>query len=548
MRRIRRILDRPGMSRPGQARLLTLVLCAAISLVVSGIAVSGVAFANTPTDGSSDAAYQEKDKKQRGKTVRATIVPSEPAEEKSSEEADAAAEEEAAESDVDPKAARKARKAEERAEQKAAKEAAREEQRAARAQAEASDAEAARSTTAEPTVRGSDAATSSSVSSASERPAPAPARPVATPSASRPAAPAPATTTVADPPRPTTAPPERPRDIVRDRVVVREVLLDVLVNDKDGNPITGLGPEDFTVVENGESREVTSATLYGGPEFSGSGQGGETRSDRYFILMFHDQARFNPQLTSSQIDAGRWAARWLEDGMLPNDQVAVVGYTARLTLYQDFTRDRQEIADAILKASRGAKDLDRWTSRSGPEFDPDSPSLFVNLPTGKALSKQTPRLQKALELLGNAAEGIAGRKNLVLFSLGFGETRGQFGSFVPDPRYYPPMEQALNNGNVAVYTINTLGATRGGNTLVGITDSLSSISNDTGGRYYSNFINVKTPLRQVTEDNQAYYLISYRTEYDIGDSGYREVEVQVDEPDAKVRSRNGYRYGDPAPQ
>ena len=531
------------------------ILCLAICLVAVGIATAATAL---PDGDSSDAAFQEKDKKQRGKTVRATLVPSTPAEETTEEaEKEATSEEpaETAEPAVDPKAAKKARKAEEKAAKQAAREeerAAREEERAARAEAEAARRTAA-STTSEPSASANEREVSSTPSPSTARPAtvrrdpePAPA-PATTRTATRPAAPAAA----ADPPRrtrPEPAPITRARDVVRDQVVVREVLLDVLVNDRQGNPIGGLGPEDFTVIENGQSREVTSATLYGGAEFSGSGQGGETRSDRYFILMFHDQARFNPQLTSSQIDAGRWATRWLEDGMLPNDQVAVVGYTARLTLYQDFTRDRQEIADAILKASRGAKDLDRWTSRSAPEFDPDSPSLFVNLPTGKTLSKQTPRLQKALELLGNAAEGIAGRKNLVLFSLGFGETRGQFGSFVPDPRYYPPMEQALNNGNVAVYTINTLGATRGGNTLVGITDSLSSISNDTGGRYYSNFINVKTPLNQVTEDNQAYYLISYRTEYDVGDAGYREVQVEVSNPDAKVRSRKGYRYGEAAPE
>lgn len=522
------------------------LLCLAMTLIVSGVAFG---FAD-----SGDAGIQEKDKKQRGKTVRATLVPSSPAEEPSedteSEAEEAEAEAEDAESSVDPKAAKKARKAEERA----AKKSAREEQKEREASAEATEASARRSSsTSEPSASaGGNArsqATSVPVSPAAERPEAAPARatttPRTTPATRTPVASSAAT---ADPPRRSVAPPTRPRDVVRDNVVVREVLLDVLVNNKDGSPITGLGPEDFTVIENGERREVTSATLYGGPEFSGSGRDGETRSDRYFILMFHDQARFNPQLTSSQLDAGRWATRWLEDGMLPNDQIAVVGYTARLTLYQDFTRDRQKIADAILKASRGAKDLDRWTTRSDPTFDPNSPSLFVNLPTGKALSKQTPRLQKALELLGNAAEGIAGRKNLVLFSLGFGETRGQFGGFVPDPRYYPPMEQALNNGNVAVYTLNTLGATRGGNSIIGITDSLSSISNDTGGHYYSNFINVKTPLNQVAEDNQAYYLISYRTEYDVGDAGYREVEVEVSDPDARVRSRNGYLYGDAAPE
>lgn len=373
----------------------------------------------------------------------------------------------------------------------------------------------------------------------------------AEPRASRPAGRAAATApsaakVAADPPRRRatgSAPPTRPADIVRDQVVVREVLLDVLVNTKKGDPITGLGPGDFTVTENGEAREVTSATYYGGDEFSGSGRAGNARTDRYFILMFHDLKQANPGLTASQLDAGRWASRWLEDGMLPNDQIAVVGYDVRLKLYQDFTRDRKAIGDAILQAARGGKDQDRWKSRSAPTFDSNSPSLFVNLPTGKTLSKATTKIQNALELLGDAAEGIAGRKNLVLFSLGFGESRGSFGHFVPDPRYYPPMEQALNNGNVAVYAINTLGATRGGNTITGLTEALSSIATDTGGHYYSNFINVKTPLRQVTQDNKGYYLLSYRTEYPIGEQGYQEVKVETNAVGAKVKARKGYRFG-----
>ncbi len=531
-----------------------------------------------PSAAGAFVQQDKKKKKQRGKTVKARMVPSEPPPSTAPEESEvtevapapvveeskptaaapapveaapapapAPAEAEAAPAQVVKEEAPKPSRSERRAAERAAKE---------EAKAQAS-AVRATSSTAEPTAttRAPAAATAASAPAPRASSSATTTTPAVTPSAvTTPAKPVSATATAttaaparvaADVPRATatTAPPTRPRDVIQDRVVVREVLLDVLVNDKKGNPIVGLGPDDFVVSENGEVREVTSATFYGGEEFSGSGREGNARTDRYFIFMFHDLKQANPQLTGSQIDAGRWATRWLEDGMLPNDQIAVVGYDVRLKLYQDFSRDRNEIAEAILAASRGGKDPDRWKSRSAPVFDPDSPSLFVNLPTGATLSKATPKIQQALELLGNAAEGIAGRKNLVLFSLGFGETRGSFGDYVPDARYYPPMEQSLNNGNVAVYAINTLGARRGGNTMTGITDSLSVIAQDTGGYYYSNHNNVKTPLKQVAKDNAAYYLLSYRTEYDLGTQGYQEVEIETTAAGAKVKARQGYRYG-----
>ncbi len=264
-------------------------------------------------------------------------------------------------------------------------------------------------------------------------------------------------------PRParTPAPAPAPRDYeLGERIRVAEVLLDVLVTDRKGNVIEGLDAEDFVVLHDGEEQEVVGASFYGGPsELSATGEGATTRTDRYFILMFHDQRMQAPQLAGPQMDNARWLKRWIEEELQPNDQVAVFAYQARLKVYLDFSRDRDEILAAVDAASRGKKDLEPWLTRSEPEFDPNSPSLIVNLPAGKELARRSRKLQQALELLGEAASGIAGRKNMVMFSLGFGEI-GQFGSYTPDPRYYPQMREALNAGNVAVYTIDTMGSRR----------------------------------------------------------------------------------------
>ena len=442
----------------------------------------------------------QKQRRQRGKTVRAVVVPSEPA--------------------------------------------------SAVARAPAAAAEPARDVGAAPAKK--------VVAAPVAEPKPAPARSVAREPAPRPA-PEPARTAPAPRPRretpravepaseparaPAAAP--APADIsLNERIRVAEVLLDVLVTDRKGNVIDDLSSGDFVVLHKGEEQEVVSASFYGGPsELASPGGGGATRTDRYFILMFHDQRMQAPSLSGPQMDNARWLKRWIEEELQPNDQVAVFAYQARLKFYLDFSRDREEILAAVDAASRGKRDLDRWVTRSEPEFDPNSPSLGANLPTGKELARRSRKLQEGLELLGFAAEGIAGRKNLVMFSLGFGEI-GQFGSYTPDTRYYPPMREALNAGNVAVYTIDTMGS-RG--RVIGsgsLNDSLNLISNDTGGHYYAHFTNIMTPMRQVAEENQGYYLVSFRWEYEAGTQGYRGIKVKIREGKYKVRSRTGFRYGE----
>ena len=74
---------------------------------------------------------------------------------------------------------------------------------------------------------------------------------------------------------------------------------------------------------------MTSASFYGGPsELSATGEGATTRTDRYFILMFHDQRMQAPHLTGPQMDNARWLKR-LDRGRVaaerPGGRVRVPG-------------------------------------------------------------------------------------------------------------------------------------------------------------------------------------------------------------------------------
>jgi VWFA-related protein len=339
--------------------------------------------------------------------------------------------------------------------------------------------------------------------------------------------------------------PQQP-EIFRERVDVREVLLDVLVTDANGNVIIGLGPDDFVVKENGNPVDLTGVTFYSNRRLVESSEALTKRGiradqvpeDRFFILFFDDQkdtAQDAPELLRQQLDAGKRAKGWVEGELLPNDWVAVASYDTKLKVQQDFTRDKRALINAIDDAMKGKDPEGNYPSRITAE----GPSLLRNLPRGKELRKKTATIYEALQQLGEASGYIRARKNLMLFTYGLPGRVDSFGQYIPDRRYFEPTVQSLNDNNVAAYMIDLTPA----GTEHTLSDSLNRMADDTGGRYFFNFVNFSTPLDQIAKENSGYYLLSYINERPEGSKGYQKVEVTVKNPEFRVRTREGYEYG-----
>lgn len=341
-------------------------------------------------------------------------------------------------------------------------------------------------------------------------------------------------------------PPTKPQ--FGEEIRVSEVLLDALVTDANGYVVLGLGADDFVVEEDGEPVQLSGVTFYSNRRLVESSaraeqlgiSPGEVPTDRHFILFFDDPRSALPRLTVQQLDAGRRAAQWARSETLPNDYVAVVGYDFRLKVYQDFSNEPDRVAEGIERAMTGREvDVDRARTA-----DPKAPSLLAHLPAGRnAIRDGSKRIYDALELIARAVDPIRGRKNLIFFSIGFGEV-DRFGIYSPDQRYYPDLVHALNDANVAVYSVDLIPTGLGGPPLGRfLGNSLSDLAADTGGRYYYTFVNFLTPLEQVSEDNNGYYLLSYTSRRPAGESGYQKVTVDTVNPEFRVRARRGYLYG-----
>jgi VWFA-related protein len=344
-------------------------------------------------------------------------------------------------------------------------------------------------------------------------------------------------------------PQDKPQGEFQEKVNVNEVLLDVLVTDARGNVIVGLGPDDFVVKEDGSTVPITGVSFYSNRSLVESSaaaakkgiKAAQSPEDRYFVLFLDDQksnAVDAPQLLVQQMEAVQRARDWVSRELLPNDWVAVVSYDQRLKVQQDFTHDRKALAAAISDAMKGKDHEGNWPSRIAANGQNGGPSLFAGLPRGNALRDKTGTIYDAIEVLAESAGAITGRKNLLMFSNGFGQINS-FGQYVPDQRYYPGMVHSLNDNNVAVYPIDLVPQ----GTEHTLTDALNQLAGDTGGRYFFNFTNFLTPLKQVAQENSGYYLLSYTTERPAGRSGYQEVQVKATNPEFKVRARKGYEYG-----
>lgn len=330
-------------------------------------------------------------------------------------------------------------------------------------------------------------------------------------------------------------------------VLVSEVLLDVLVTDRQGNVIVGLTPDDFSVAEDGEPVEITDVTFYSNRQLLESAAAlrdadiAQERQNRYFILFFQEQQRANSDqpglgLLQQQMLAAREARRWVEEEKLLDDFVAVVSYDAKLKVHQDFTQDDGELIRAINDAVTGKDPGANWPSRIPGDA---VLSLRANLPRGQALRDETPTIYEALSVLAKATGPIVGRKNLVFFTTGFGQV-SSFGLYRPDPRYFPDTVQALNDNNVAVYAVDLVPNT----VEYELADGLNQIAEETGGQYYFNFTNFITPLKQVASENSGYYLLSYRSTHPVGSAGFQKVDVSTKNREFRVRAREGYLYGE----
>lgn len=325
---------------------------------------------------------------------------------------------------------------------------------------------------------------------------------------------------------------------VSERVDVNLVLIDATVTDKGGHHILGLDKDDFIVTENGKPVAVDSVDYFTNRqaldqrEDKAAYKSDRVRDDRYFIFFFDkpEGDALWDQLTRARLAT----AKFIDQRMKPGDMAAVVGHDVRLKVYSDFTDNKKQLKAAIDSAATHALGL------SGATGTPDLPSIMRNIDKGRMMNK-TGNVYEALEVLADATRPIRARKELVLFTQGImaNDEQARGGVLLNESRFYRPMIEALNGANVTVYPTNiTLDA------LEVSHQTLTRIANQTGGEYFRLNVGFDNPLKKVEGETSGYYLITYHAPHAPGERGFQKVSVAIKNPEFKVKSREGYSFGD----
>jgi VWFA-related protein len=346
------------------------------------------------------------------------------------------------------------------------------------------------------------------------------------------------------------------------RTTTRLIEVSVVVVDRDGNPVTNLGREDFTLTEDrvkqpigifqvSDTRPAVGPTTAPLPieEVRTFSNRVEQSSGATTVILFD---RLNAAFDS------QWFARKHVDNYLKasraGDRFALYVLDGPLRVLHDFTTDH-----ALLR-----KALDQYSARSSAHYDasnePPAPvpaggiAVWLADPSGNMAEffteRRTWQTFDALRALAGHLSGIGGRKSVVWLSEAF---------VMPDrlgrPEFLFRMRQAtraLNDAHVTLYPVDARGlvgaqTASGGRvtftTFAGVRGNIETmevVADETGGRAFANSNALDLSIRRAVDDSRFTYLLGYYPSDTKWDGRFRTISVEVKRKGLTVRHRRGY--------
>ncbi len=366
---------------------------------------------------------------------------------------------------------------------------------------------------------------------------------------------------------------------------VELVRLDVVVLDKEGQPVTGLSREEFRVEEQGRPQAIESfepVVVRGGrpasPDEPPKLTGARLRapSEGRCLLFFVDDIHVAPPAMERVCEALR---RFLKSDVREGDWVTVVAPEEQLWWTARNAWEYRQLAAVVgrlVGQGRGDTAGD-WAAVRSLEYGlpglDSSAGLVMAGGTGQSagpgqfavvgrpdapvkgeevIARIKRRTGLTLGVLQQALESLVrlrGQKSLVLLSEGF--------LLLPKMPGYQEAIDVARRANVAIHFVDVRGVQTGvradvrgpgvtpmpGSVIAVTTGDTEGIAEVTGGSVFSGN-DPEVGLRRVAERSEAYYLLGYQP--DRPGIGERQVKVTVTREGLEVRARS--RYYVPVPQ
>ena len=372
------------------------------------------------------------------------------------------------------------------------------------------------------------------------------------------------------------------------RTGINYVRVDVIISDKNGNPVADLQAPDFDVSEDGKPQKIDTFKLIkldGGTQESLKEPPKEIRNDfdeeseaarddvRLFAIFLDD---YHVRRGASMSVRGQ-LMRFIETQMGPSDMVGVM-YPLESTASVRMTRNHSAVA-------RG---LNQFLGRKF-EYEPKNQfeERYAHYPTETVERVRNQVSLSALKALivhmGSLKEG---RKSLILVSEGYTniippqmrnadatsagsgnpnagnpfagqndltEDRASWLAGLDMDSDLREIYDTANRNNVAIYAVDPrglpgfefdinegIGFQTDAKYLSSTMDTLRTLAENTDGRAIVNRNDLATGMKQITRDSSAYYLIGYNSVQAPTDGKFHEIKVRVKRPGVQVRARRGY--------
>ena len=391
-----------------------------------------------------------------------------------------------------------------------------------------------------------------------------------------------------------------PLDVFGETIDVRVVNVEVVVTDRDGNRVIGLGPEDFTLVVDGDEVPVEFfSEVVGGravePEVAEGEEPpagipaavpGESVGTSYLLFIddyFSIAQDRNQVLLSIADDLGFLG---------PNDRMAVVAFDGRQVEMLTSWTDSQRVLTRVLSdaGARKASGLQRLSelrqhdralfgARTARSFD-----SIQELPIEQRVFAQqvANKVERSVGGAVAALRGFArppGRKVMLLLSGGWpfsvaGYATGnrtiiETGDVPTGDELYRPLVDAANLLGYTLYPVDVPGLSdasgadveRGGQLVTGlrvepedqfeglsssvlndresnIEQSLRYVAEETGGEALIN-AGAVNPLSKVAQDTRSYYWLGFSPQRERNDRRH-DVRVRVNRRGMRVRTRDTF--------
>ena len=379
--------------------------------------------------------------------------------------------------------------------------------------------------------------------------------------------------------QPQQAPKNQQPGAFRFRVETEIVLVNAVVRDKQGAPITDLKAADFTLLEDGKPQRILSfdyenldttplappapvqqtvapsaPTPPPKPILTAKDADKELSNKRVMVLFF-DLSSMNPDELQRSVEAAR---KYLQNRMTAADMIAVVSLASSLRLDQDFTGDRARLLRVLNRFSHA----EGQGMENGATGDADDIEESGNAYTPDETEYNQFNTDRKLEALQSVCQVLAKfnqKKSIIYFSGGVTQTG------IENQSALRVATNAAVRANVAIYTMDSRGLTaqppggsaqsaslRGTGMYSGAAsqnqfdqnfasqETLSTLAGDTGGKAFLDTNDLGQIFDRVQKDTSVYYVLGYKSSNPLRDGRYRHIQLKLNRPGLRVEYRKGY--------